>query len=152
MKTTKTEEQKKECQLVRKYKGEIESSERHIKAAKENLVFIEQLPDFIKEIDEWYYLYKYSNKWSLETYGLDKEKATKILNAFKLNGLMNVKSRFENYNGRWKYTGEIMINDNLLEVVIDGGEKPASCRVEEIRETKEVITYKAYCRETGEEL
>ena len=44
------------------------------------------------------------------------------------------------------------MGDILLVIKVDGGSMPPNCRIEETKELKEIITYKAICPETGEEL
>ena len=101
---------------------------------------------------QWYAFYQTEvNKWYMETWGLEEEKADTFIKQLKLAGVYGFHSKFA-ASKRWHYTGSFAIDSHEFTVKVDGGSKPPLCRIEETKEWKEVISYKAICEETGEEV
>ena len=142
--------------LEEKAKADLEGAKRYLERAKENLVIASELssllPHEILNID-WYIIRKNdTDKYYLETGILDNKIADKYIKILKLVGVQQITSRFKSYQNKWYYKGIMAVNGKEVEIMIDGGSKPPACRIEEQKEWKEVITYKAICKETEEEV
>jgi len=133
----------------------IESLKRHkliVAKRKEGKELIRHLPEGFADM-RWYSFQKLEdNKWYLETWGMKAEEADEFIKQLKIMGIYGVKSKYRSFDNSWQYTGSFGINGVELVVKIDGGSKPQNCRIEETREMKEVITYKAICEDTEEEV
>jgi len=111
---------------------------------------IRQLPSEILTYNNWYTFYNISDKkYHLETWCVNPEEANKLVKTFKGIGVYGLTCKHKGSN-RWKWVGTFMLDENEIELVIDGGEKPPTCELIEKKETKEVITYEVICKETGE--
>jgi len=113
--------------------------------------FCNLLPEVITGHDWYFFRQDEPGKWYMETWCLDEEKADTFIKELKIVGVYGFHSKFINSNC-WHYTGSFVIGDNEFTVKVDGGSKPPLCRIEETKEWKEVISYKAICDETGEEV
>jgi len=151
MTTTKTI-----TKLEEKLNGEYaESLKRHklmVTKHKEGKELIQHLPQGFADM-RWYSFQKLEdNKWYLETWGMPEVEADEFIKEIKLLGIHGLKSTYRSFNNSWEYRGSFGINGVELVIKVDGGSKPQNCRIEEHKELKEVITYKAICEETGEEV
>jgi len=142
--------------LIRKMdKAVAEAYKTHkeaIATRKEGTAIAEQLPGFITSID-WYSLRKLNEKkWYLETWCLDAKIGDDLIRQLKIWGAVGMKSKYHPLTNAWEFKCSAMVEDIELTIKIDGGSKPPNCRIEESKEMKEVITYKAICEETGDEV
>jgi len=151
-----TETQKQTNPLVELAERRLKSAQADV--AKATLVLkkakqmISLLPSILLE-QEWYTFYQEeTNKWYMETWRMDASDADEVVKQLKIAGVCNIKARFRHFDQSWEYTGSFMAGNDEIVVKIDGGNKPLNCRIEETREVKEVITYKAICEETEEEI
>lgn len=110
-----------------------------------------QLPDFLTSINWYTFRQDGENQFYLETWVLEEDEGDILRNGLKHFGAYGMTPKFNSTN-HWCYSCTIMVGENEVKIVVDGGSKPPECRIEEFRETREVITYKAICPETGEEL
>lgn len=134
---------------LKQSKEQVIEQERMLKLAKK---LTEILPESLQEI-EWYTLYKtyYKPRYHLETsFFSDTNQADKIIKDLKIFGVQNWKTRYS--GGRWIHTGEFQFKGIIIEIEVDGGGQPATCRLETTTEMKEVTTTKVICNETGDEL
>lgn len=132
-----------------------ESLKRHkliVAARKEAKPIIEQMPDKLANRDWWQFKKLDEDKWHLETFGLSEQEADELIKELKIVGVYGIKSTYKRYSNAWAYKGSITLGGIEVEIEVDGGSTPPNCRIEETREMKEVITYKAICEETEEEL
>jgi len=141
--------------LVKNAERKCAWAEEGLEGAREALERAKELSniltEYLLEID-WYKFEKQEeNEWYLETYGLGEKEADKLILQLKLEGIYGLKSTFRRTN-TWYYTGSLRIGDDVFTIMVDGGSTPPACRIEETNEFKEVITYKAICEETGEEV
>ena len=110
------------------------------------------LPDIILEQSWYLFRETETKKWYMETWFLKEDEADALIKQLKIAGVYGIKAKFNSYNKGWTYTGNFIVGEDEIEVKVDGGSKPPQCRIEEIKEFKEVTTYKAICDETGEEV
>ena len=141
--------------LMEKAARDCARVERQLIEARETLKLSKELsnilPEYLLEVD-WYQLKRREeNEYYMETYCLMEKEADKLIHQLKLDGIYGLKSTFRR-NNSWSYTGSFRVGDDVFTIMIDGGSKPPACRIEETKEFKEVITYKAICEETGEEV
>ena len=130
-------------------------AKKQLENAIESLEWAKELSNildgYLLEVN-WYRFEKQEkNEWYLETYGLEEEEADKLIHQLKIDGIYGLKSTFRRSNS-WYYKGSFRVGDDVFTIMIDGGSKPPACRIEETKEFKAVITYKAVCEETGEEV
>ena len=130
------------------HKAHKEAIQRRI----EGTGLVNQLPDFITSIGWWAFQKREDDKWYLETNLIDDDKGDELVRQLKLWGVFGMKSHYQSFNNKWYFDCSVMIGNIELTIKVDGGSMPPNCRIEEIKEMKEVITYKAICPETGEEL
>ena len=120
---------------------------------KEAIPIIKQMPPELANIDWWTFLKLDENKWFLDTWCLGNVKeADSIIKQLKIIGIHGLKSAYRNFNNSWTYHGSNQIGAITIDIRVDGGSKPQNCRIEEHKEMKEVITFKAICEETEEEV
>jgi len=151
MTTTKTIT-KLEEKLNGEYAESLKSHKLMVAKRKEGKKIIKQLPEGFADM-RWYAFQKLEdNKWYLETWGMEEKEADEFIKKIKVMGIYGLKSSYRAYNNSWQYTGSFAVDGIEIVIKIDGGSKPPNCRVEEHKEFKEVITYKAICEETEEEL
>ncbi len=147
-KTTTALEQK----LKEEYADSLKSHKLIVAKRKEGKEIIKHLPEGFADM-RWYAFRKLEEgKWYLETWGMEKEEADEFIKELTLLGIYGLKSTYRRFNNSWEYRGSFGVNGVELVGKIDGGSKPQNCRIEENREMKEVITYKAICEETEEEV
>ncbi|KKM27110.1 hypothetical protein LCGC14_1578050 [marine sediment metagenome] len=100
----------------------------------------------------WWRFEKKGDGWYMETSILSDAEANEFIRALKLCGVTGIKSSYRGYANKWAYSGTFQVGNETIEIMVDGGSQPPTCRVEKIVEMKEVTTYKAICEETGEVL
>ena len=143
---------KLEVMLNEKVERYVRYLEEALIKRKESKEIINLLPKELWKWD-WYCLEKRAeNKWYLETIVLEREKADNLILELKLMGICGLKSQYKHFNNSWAYSGSMMLGDIEVEIKVDGGSLPPRCRIEEVSELKSVISYKAICEETGEEV
>lgn len=136
---------KLEQSLNDEYNLSLENHKRIVAKRKEGKELIRQMPPELADID-WYFFTKMdTNKWYLETTVLSKQEADKLMDNLRPMGILALPSKHLDWNNRWQYTGYLILGDVEITIKIDGGSKPPNCWIEELREMKEVITYKAHC-------
>ena len=151
MTTTKTITKLDE-KLNKEYTESLERHKRMVVKRKEGKEIIKQLPEGFADM-RWYAFSKLEDgKWYLETWGIEEKEADEFIKQLKLMGIYGLKSIYRAYNNDWQYTGSFAVDGVEIVIKIDGGSKPPNCRIEETKEMKEVITYKAICEETEEEV
>ena len=144
MSTTKTIT-KLEQMLTGEYKQSLKEHKLVVAKRKEGKDIISQMPEGLANID-WYTFRKSGpNKWYLETMMVSEEDANKLIDNLKAMGIIALPSKHLEWNNRWQYTGYLIMDGIEVTVKIDGGSKPPNCRIEETREVREVVTYKAIC-------
>lgn len=111
-----------------------------------------KLPEFLTATRWWVFTKTDENKWYMETNVIDATEGDELVRQLRLWGVYGLKSDFKTYSNAWTYRCTAMIGDIELSIKVDGGSKPANCRIEETVEMREVTVYKAICPETGEEL
>lgn len=133
------------------YKNAQEELKRTVLVCRQAKKLIPLIPEVI--LRQPYYIFRQTEpgKWYLETLCLDEEKANALVKQLKLAGVYGFRSKFAG-SKRWHYTGSFMAGNDEIVVMVDGGSKPPLCRIEETKEWKEIITYKAICEETEEEV
>ena len=141
--------------LTEKAERACTEAKRQLVNAVEGLEWAKELSsilaEYLLEVD-WYRFEKQEkNEWYLETHGLEEREADKLIHQLKIDGIYGLKSTFRRSNS-WYYKGSFRVGDDVFTIMIDGGSKPPACRIEETKEFKAVITYKAVCEETGEEV
>ena len=142
--------------LIKKLDGVLSQRRKEYLGAKlmrtEVVELSKQLPDFITSID-WYICTKREEKkWYLETLIVAEDEGDTLVRELKIWGAYGMKSHYKAFNNSWYFDCSAMVGDTEIIIKVDGGSKPPNCTIEEIKEVKEVITYKAVCAETGEEL
>ena len=119
---------------------------------KEALPIIKQMPAELANMDWWLFRKQGDGVWFLDSWFLGEKEADAMIHQLKLLGIHGLKSTYRNNINKWEYRGSIRIENTIIKIRVDGGSKPPNCRIEETREMKEVITYKAICEETEEEV
>ena len=121
---------------------------------KEAVPIIKQMPPDLANMEWWLFKKQEGedNVWFLDSWYLGEEEADAIIDQLKLMGIHGLKSTYRNSINRWEYKGSIKVGDTIINIRVDGGSKPPNCRIEETRDMKEVITYKAICEETEGEV
>ncbi len=136
---------KLEQKLAEEYKLSLREHKRIVAKRKEGKDIISQMPEGLADID-WYTFRKLdTNKWYLETMAVSEEEANKLIKELKTMGIIALPSKHQEWDNRWQYTGYLVMDGIEVVVKIDGGSKPPNCTIEEVREVKEVVTYKAIC-------
>ena len=136
---------KLEQKLNGEHKLSTRDHKRLIAKHKEGIAIIQQMPKGLADMD-WYVFRKLDvNKWYLETWGMDEKNADKLIKKLKGMGVIALPSKHHTFTNTWEYKGYLLLDGAEVVVKVDGGSKPQNCTIEEIRETKEVITYKAHC-------
>ena len=151
-----TETQKPQTNaLLEKAEGDYRKAQEELERA---LLIYQQTKEIIPLMPEeilsqrWYaFRQTEPDKWYLETWCLEETEADMFIKQLKLAGVYGFHSKFATSN-RWHYTGSFAIDSHEFTIKVDGGSKPPLCRIEETKEWKEVISYKAICEETGEEV
>lgn len=143
--------------LIRKMDKDVAEARKdynkRLATRKEGTEIAKQLPGFITSIGWYAFRKEAKGEWYLETWSTSDEEGDKLIRQLKIWGMQKLKSKFAGgLSNRWQFEGVIMVGDIELTIRIDGGSKPPNCTIEEIKEFKEVITYKAICEETGEEV
>ena len=111
------------------------------------------LPQSVLDTEWWCFRHEGDHKWYMETRTIaEPNEADKLVRELKLAGVYAIKSHHNQYSDRWVYEGKFLMGDDIVTIRVDGGSKPPTCHVEKVVEVKEVITYKAICEETGDEL
>jgi len=138
--------------LNEEYADSLKRHKLMVAKRKEGKEIIKHLPEGFADM-RWYSFQKLEDKqWCLETWGMNEKEADEFILKLKLLGIYGLKSTYRSFNNSWVYKGVFGINGVELVIKIDGGSKPQNCRIEETKEVKEVITYKAICEETEEEV
>ncbi len=120
---------------------------------KEAIPIIRQMPPALANIAWFTFLKLSDHTWFLDTWVLsDTKEADAIIKELKIIGIHGLKSAYRNFSNSWTYNGSIQIGAITINIRVDGGSKPPNCRIEETLEMKEVITYKAICEDTEEEV
>jgi len=150
------EDEMKSNTLIEKLNKDVAIAHKQHKDALqirvEGTKIVNELPDFITSIDWYVFRKQYKNEWYLETFIVGEETGDELVKLLKLWGVFRMKPHYKAFNNTWCFECSAMIGDIELTIKIDGGSKPPNCTIEETKEMKEVITYKAICPETGEEL
>lgn len=139
------EKVEKDCRRARKELKEVLLIRQQVRE------IIPLMPEAI--LNQQWYVFRQTeaNKWYMETWCLEEEEADTFIKQLKLAGVYGFHSKFKDSN-RWHYTGSFAIDGHEFTVKVDGGSQPPHCRIVETREMKEVVTYKAICEETEEEV
>jgi len=151
-----TETQKQTNSLVELIEGRLKQAQEDVTKTTLLLEKAKQITPFLPGLlleQRWYTFHQLGvNKWYMETWDINASDADKIIEQLKIAGVHSIKARFKPWSQSWEYAGYFMAGNDEITIKIDGGNKPPNCRIEETREVKEVITYKAICNETEEEI
>lgn len=146
----------KDDNLLTLAKDRVKYAKLELVTAKLSLAKVRELQRLLPKSvlnQNWYVFRRDGNhQWYMETWGMKPGEADALVTQLKILGVCSIKSHFNQYNQSWCYEGSFLSGEDTMTVRVDGGSKPSACRVEEIKEVKEVITYKAICEETGEEV
>lgn len=104
-------------------------------------------------LDQSWYIFRCTEpgKWYMETMCMGEESADEFIRQLRLAGVYGFTSKFVSSN-RWYYVGSFAAGGDIVTIRVDGGSKPPACRVEKCVEMREVVTYKAFCGDTEEEV
>ena len=132
-----------EEKLDRDYQSHLTRHSKILKEYQEAKLLLQQLPKYLTD-KKWYQFIKVDEKtWYLETLGLSKEEAIEFKESLPYYWV----PKYRSFNNSWQYKATVKRGDITIRIVVDGGDKPANCRVIEIKEVKEVITYKSICED-----
>ena len=137
--------------INRERREAIEVNKESLLAYREAKEVVKQMPDSLPDMNLYLFKKLEDKMWYLETWDLSDEVADELIEQLKVMGIYGIHSKFKGGTS-WEYKGSFMAGDIEIVIKVDGGSKPPNCRIEETREWKEIITTKAICEETEEEL
>ncbi len=135
-----------------KYTEAVKTHKTLVAEHKKGEDLIKQMPRELLDINWYDFRQLEPGKWYLETWGMPGAEGDDFIKELKMMGVHGIKSTYRAFANSWEYKGLFAVDGVEIVVKIDGGSKPPNCRIEETREMTEVITYKAICEETEEEV
>jgi len=147
-------ENKLETKVEEKFEQAERSYQRAVMEHEEELAFAQSIPESLQEIDWWILHRNHADNadWYMETNIVDNEKGAELRRQLGLLGAVNFREVYKGHSEAWKCHCYLRIGEETVLVCIDGGATPPACRIEATTEMQEIITYKAICENTGEEI